>query len=44
MTLIKRLTLVVRDGVIAKVFYSVFPPDRHPEEVVTWLRKATPGA
>jgi peroxiredoxin len=44
MTLIKRLTLVVRDGVIAKVFYPVFPPDRHPEEVVTWLRKATPGA
>jgi peroxiredoxin len=44
MTLIKRLTLVVRDGVIAKVFYPVFPPDRHPEEIVTWLRKATPGA
>jgi peroxiredoxin len=44
MTLIKRLTLVVRDGVIAKVFHPVFPPDRHPEEIVTWLRKATPGA
>ena len=36
-TLIKRLTLVVRDGVIEHVFYPVFPPDRHAEEVVQWL-------
>jgi peroxiredoxin len=28
MTLIKRLTLIVRDGVIADVVYPVFPPDR----------------
>src|SRR5215470_14908291 len=37
MTLIKRLTLVLRDGRIEKVFYPVFPPDRHAEEVVAWL-------
>jgi peroxiredoxin len=37
MTLIKRLTLVLRDGKIEKVFYPVFPPDRHAEEVVAWL-------
>src|SRR5215472_9995987 len=27
MTLIKRMTLVIDDGIIAKVFYPVFPPD-----------------
>jgi peroxiredoxin len=37
MTLIKRLTLVVRGGRIEKVFYPVFPPDRNPDEVIAWL-------
>jgi peroxiredoxin len=37
-TLLKRLTLVVRHGNIEKVFYPVFPPDGHAEEVVSWLR------
>ena len=36
-TLLKRLTLVVRDGVIEKVFYPVFPPNRHADEVLTWV-------
>jgi peroxiredoxin len=38
MTLIKRLTLIVRDGVIAHVFYPVFPPDRNPDDVAAWPR------
>jgi peroxiredoxin len=42
MTLLKRLTLVVDDGVIAKVFYPVFPPDRSATDVIAWLR--APGA
>jgi peroxiredoxin len=37
MTLIKRLTLVIADGLIEKVFYPVFPPDRNAEEVIQWL-------
>jgi peroxiredoxin len=37
-TLLKRLTMVVRAGVIEHVFYPVFPPDRHAEEVLAWLR------
>jgi peroxiredoxin len=37
MTLIKRLTLILRDGSIEKVFYPVFPPDSHAEEVTAWL-------
>jgi peroxiredoxin len=37
-TLIKRLTLVVDEGSIEHVFYPVFPPDRHAEEVLAWLR------
>jgi peroxiredoxin len=36
MTLIKRLTLIVRDGVIEKVFYPVFPPDASTAEVLEW--------
>lgn len=37
-TLLKRLTMVVRAGMIEHVFYPVFPPDRHAEEVLAWLR------
>lgn len=38
MTLIRRVTLIVRDGRIVKVFYPVFPPDRNADEVLGWLR------
>lgn len=40
MTLMKRLTLIVRHARIEHVFYPVFPPDSHAEEVITWLRAA----
>jgi len=36
-TLMRRLALVIRDGVVEQVFYPVFPPDRNAEEVVRWL-------
>jgi peroxiredoxin len=36
--LLKRLTLVIRDGSVEHVFYPVFPPDRNAEDVVRWLR------
>jgi peroxiredoxin len=39
MTLTKRLTLVIRDGVVEHVFYPVFPPDRNASEVLAWLRE-----
>jgi peroxiredoxin len=38
MTLIRRLTLILRDGAIEKVFYPVFPPDANAEVVLSWLR------
>jgi peroxiredoxin len=44
MTLIKRLTLVVKDGKIEKVFYPVFPPDKHGAQVVAWLKRKTAPA
>jgi peroxiredoxin len=37
MRLYKRLTLVVRDGLIEHVFYPVFPTDTHAAAVETWL-------
>jgi peroxiredoxin len=37
MTLLKRLTLVVESGAVARVFYPVFPPDRNAAEVAAWL-------
>jgi peroxiredoxin len=40
-TLLKRITLVVRDGHIEKVFYPVFPPDRHAAEVLSWAAEIT---
>lgn len=39
MTLIKRMALVIRDGVVEHVFYPVFPPDHSAPEVVEWLRE-----
>jgi peroxiredoxin len=35
--LIKRLTLVVADATVCHVFYPIFPPDRHADEVLRWL-------
>ena len=40
MTLLKRMVLVIDDGVIGKVFYPVFPPDKSAAEVVAWLRRS----
>jgi peroxiredoxin len=37
-TLLRRLTIVIRDGRVEHVWYPVFPPDRHAEEVLDWLR------
>jgi peroxiredoxin len=38
MKLIRRLTLIAADGVIGKVFYPVFPPDRNAGDVLAWLQ------
>lgn len=38
MKLIKRLTIVISNGDIEKVFYPVFPPDKNGEEVLKWLK------
>ena len=35
--LLKRLTLVIDDGVVTHLFYPVFPPDRSAQDVVAWL-------
>jgi peroxiredoxin len=38
MTLYRRLTMIVLDGVIEHVFYPVFPPNEHAEQVLRWLK------
>jgi peroxiredoxin len=38
MRLLKRLTLVIREGKIEHVFYPVFPSSENAAEVVRWLR------
>ena len=35
--LIKRLTLILKDGMIKKCFYPVFPPDKNVLEVMAWF-------
>ena len=40
MKLLKRMALVIDDGVVTKVFYPVFPPDQNAAEVIDWLRQA----
>jgi peroxiredoxin len=44
MTLLKRMALVIDDGIITKVFYPVFPPDKNAEEVIAWLRHGSAQA
>ncbi|WP_336632198.1 MULTISPECIES: peroxiredoxin [unclassified Microbacterium] len=39
--LYKRLTLIVHDGRIEHVFYPIFPPNTHAQQVLTWLTMAT---
>jgi peroxiredoxin len=41
MRLIKRLTLVLSDGRVERVFYPVFPPDKNAEEVLAYLRQSS---
>lgn len=38
--LLKRVVLAVEDGVVVKVWYPVFPPDKSAEEVLEWLETA----
>jgi peroxiredoxin len=42
MTLYRRLTMIITDGAVEHVFYPVFRPDQHAEQVLDWLR-AHPG-
>lgn len=37
--LIKRLTLIIKNGSIRKVFYPVFPPNENAANVIAWLQK-----
>jgi peroxiredoxin len=37
MVLIKRLTLIICNARIERVFYPVFPPDKNADEVSNWL-------
>jgi peroxiredoxin len=40
--LLKRLTLVLRDGVVVRAFYPVFPPDAAAGRVIDWLAAGGP--
>ncbi|TKS96129.1 redoxin family protein [Streptomyces lasalocidi] len=37
--LYRRLTLVLRGATIEHVFYPVFPPDTHADQVIQWFRE-----
>jgi peroxiredoxin len=41
--LLKRLTLVIRDRTVLKVFYPVFPPTMNADEVLRWLKSELPA-
>jgi peroxiredoxin len=38
LTLYKRLTLIIEQNIIKKVFYPVFPPNQHAAQVLDWLK------
>lgn len=35
----KRITLIIKENVIKKVFYPVFPPDENADNVLEWFKK-----
>ena len=37
--LLKRLTMVIENGTIVKVFYPIFPPDKNAADVINWLKE-----
>jgi peroxiredoxin len=37
LTLYKRLTIIAEQKIIKKVFYPVFPPNQHADQVLDWL-------
>jgi len=37
MRLVKRITLIVREGRIEHVFYPVFPPNESAQQVIRWM-------
>ena len=37
--LIKRLTIILKNDSIEHVFYPIFPPDKHSQEVIDWLKQ-----
>ena len=39
MSLLKRVTLIVKDAKIVKYFYPVSPPDKNIDDVLSWLRE-----
>ena len=39
MELYKRVTLIIENAVIKKVFYPVFPPDQSAAQVIFWLKE-----
>jgi peroxiredoxin len=43
MRLLKRLTLIIRDGGVEHVFYPVFPPEQSAQRVIDWLRSHPAG-
>jgi len=38
-TLIKRLTMVIDDGIVEHVFYPVYPPDKSVEVLLQWIKR-----
>jgi len=36
--LLKRITMIIRNGRVIKTFYPVFPPDRNADDVIEWLK------
>lgn len=38
MELYRRITLIIQNRKISKVFYPVFPPDQNANDVLTWLQ------
>ena len=35
---LKRTTLIIKKSVIKKIFYPIFPPNKHVHEVIEWLK------
>ena len=36
---LKRLTLIIEKKIVKKIFYPIYPIDKHVDDIIVWLKE-----